>query len=193
LALYNQVKEYIRQRIQIPDSDLEKAFQFTELRQFKKGDYILKIGDYCRYIGFLNSGLIMGVIVNDGKEIASNFVFDNCFFTYTEGISINVPLHKHFIALEDCEMLVLNKDKLPVIFSYNPKFETLFTQILAEELRNVLMKEQRIRTESAEARYIEFIDSCPQAFNRIPLKHIAGYLGMEAPSLSRLRKKLAGR
>lgn len=24
--MYNQVKEYIRQRIQIPDSDLEKAF-----------------------------------------------------------------------------------------------------------------------------------------------------------------------
>jgi CRP/FNR family transcriptional regulator, anaerobic regulatory protein len=191
--MYNQVKEYIRQRIQIPESDLEKAFQFTEVKCFKKGDYILRIGDYCRFIGFINTGLIMGIIVNEGKEIASNFVFDNCFFTYTEGISINVPSHKHFVALEDCEMLVLNKDKLPLIFAMNPKFETLFTQILAEELRNVLLKEQNIRTESAETRYLRFINSCPGAFNRIPLKYIAGYLGIEAPSLSRLRKKLAGK
>jgi CRP/FNR family transcriptional regulator, anaerobic regulatory protein len=191
--LYNQLKTYIQQRIQIPGSDLEKAFEFTTVRHYKKGEYILKIGDYCRFIGFINSGLVMGIVLSDGKEIASNFVFDNCFFTYTEGISINVPSHKHFIALEDCEMLVLSKEKLPLIFSLNPKFETLFTQILAEELRNVLLKEQRIRTESAETRYIEFIHSCPQAFKRVPLKHIAGYLGMEAPSLSRLRKKLAGR
>jgi CRP-like cAMP-binding protein len=191
--MYNQVKEYIRQRIQIPESDLEKAFQFTEVKCFKKGDYILRIGDYCRFIGFINTGLIMGIIVNEGKEIASNFVFDNCFFTYTEGISINVPSHKHFVALEDGEMLVLNKDKLPLIFAMNPKFETLFTQILAEELRNVLLKEQNIRTESAETRYLRFINSCPGAFNRIPLKYIAGYLGIEAPSLSRLRKKLAGK
>jgi CRP/FNR family transcriptional regulator, anaerobic regulatory protein len=191
--VYNQVKEYIQTRVPIPDTDLERAFRFTTVKHFKKGDYILKIGDYCRFIGFINSGLIVGFILNEGKEIASNFVFENCFFTYAEGISINVPSHKHFIALEDCEMLVLDKEKLPLIFSFNQKFETLFTQILAEELRNVLLKEQSTKTESAEARYLQFINTYPDAFNRIPLKYIAGFLGVEAPSLSRLRKRLAGK
>ena len=73
------------------------------------------------------------------------------------------------------------------------KFETLFTHILAEELRKVLLNEQKTKTESAEARYLQFISSYPDAFNRIPLKYIAGFLGIEAPSLSRLRKKLAGK
>ena len=191
--MYNQLKEYIQKRVPVPDTDLERAFRFTTVKHFKKGDYILKIGDYCRFIGFINSGLIVGFILKEGKEIASNFVFENCFFTYAEGISINVPSHKHFIALENCEMLVLDKEKLPLIFSFNQKFETLFTQILAEELRNVLLKEQMTKTESAEARYLQFINTYPDAFNRIPLKYIAGFLGIEAPSLSRLRKRLAGK
>ena len=192
--MYTKVIEYIKKRILISDEDLEKSFQYTRVRYYKKGDYILRTGEYCRFIGFLNFGLIVSTITkDDGKGIASNFTPENCFFTYTEGISGNMPSHKNFIAIEDCEMLVLEKEKLPLIFSINPKFETLFTQILAEELKNVLLAEQNNRMQSAENRYLQFIKKYPDAFNRIPLKYIAGYLGIEPPSLSRLRKKLAGR
>ncbi|MCU7550485.1 Crp/Fnr family transcriptional regulator [Chitinophagaceae bacterium LB-8] len=191
--MFAKVKEYINQRIQIPEEDLEKAFGYSSVRQYKKGDYLIKIGEYCRFIGFLNSGLIVGTILSEGKEIASNFTFEGCFFTYTEGISQHVPSHKNFIALEDCEMLMLSKEKLPLIFSLNAKFETLFTQILAEELRIVLLTEQASKIQSLETRYLNFLKDYPNAFNRIPLKYIAGYLGIEAPSLSRLRKRLASK
>jgi CRP/FNR family transcriptional regulator, anaerobic regulatory protein len=192
--MYSQVKDYILKRISIPNEDLEKSFLYSSLRYYKKGEYILRIGEYCRFVGFLNAGLIVSTIItDDGKEIASNFTPENCFFTYTEGISGNMPSHKNFIAIEDCEMLVLEKEKLPLIFSINPKFETLFTNILAEELKNVLLTEQNNRIQSAENRYLQFIETYPHAFNRIPLKYIAGYLGIEPQSLSRLRKKLAGK
>jgi len=192
--MYSQVKNYIQKRISIPDADLDKAFEYSSVRYFKKGDQIMRIGEYCRFIGFINSGLIVSTIIDDnGKEIASNFTFENCFFTYTEGISHNLPSHKNFLALEDCEMLLLEKEKLPLIFSINTKFETLFTQILAEELRSVLLIEQNNRTQSVEKRYLQFLEMYPDAFNRIPLKYIAGFLGIGPPSLSRLRKRLAGK
>jgi hypothetical protein len=44
--MHSQVKNYIRSRVQIPDGDLEKSLQFTEVKYFKKGEYILKIGEY---------------------------------------------------------------------------------------------------------------------------------------------------
>jgi CRP/FNR family transcriptional regulator, anaerobic regulatory protein len=192
--IYRQVKDYILQRISIPDDDLQQSFQFVHLREYKKGESILRMGDYCRFIGFINEGLVMGTIIDaGGKQIACSFTFENCFFTYTEGISSHVPSHKNFVALEDCEMLMLDKEKLPHIFSLNQKFETLFTQILAEELRNLLLADHRNRTLSAADRYLQFNERCPQAFNRIPLKYIAGYLGIEPESLSRLRKKIAGK
>ncbi len=191
--MYDKVKRYIESRVQISDEDLTKSFDYSTVRHFKKGDYILRIGDYCRFIGFVNYGLIVNTIIDDGKEIACNFIFENCFFTYTEGVINNAPSHKNSIALEDCEMLILEKEKLPSIFSINQKFETLFSQILAEEVTNLLKSEESSRSQSVEKRYLKFIDSFPNAFNRIPLKYIAGYLGIEPPSLSRLRKRLAGK
>jgi CRP/FNR family transcriptional regulator, anaerobic regulatory protein len=191
--MFDQIAKFIKKRVQIPERDLETAFSYSSLRNFKKGDYILRIGDYCRFIGFLNSGLIVNTILDDGKEIACNFIFQDCFFTYVEGINNNVPSHRNSIALDDCEMLMLDKAHLPSIFAINQKFETLFTQILAEEVKNLLSNEESRRTQSAEQRYQQFILTYPDAFNRIPLKHIAGFLGIEPPSLSRLRKRLATR
>jgi CRP-like cAMP-binding protein len=190
-VMYDQVTNYIKKRTQIPDKDLEECFKYISVRTYKKGDYILKIGDYCRFVGFLNSGLIVNTIIYDGKEIACNFIFENCFFTYTGGITNNAPCHKNSVALEDCEMLILEKEKLPVVFEINRKFETLFGQILAEEVKNLLQAEERNKTQSVEKRYLQFIESFPGAFNRVSLKYIAGYLGIEPPSLSRLRKRIS--
>ena len=44
--MYNQVKEFIHKRIQIPEPELEKTFQFIEVKHFKKGDYIIKMDEY---------------------------------------------------------------------------------------------------------------------------------------------------
>jgi CRP/FNR family transcriptional regulator, anaerobic regulatory protein len=191
--MYEKVKKTILSKVKIAEADLEKAFDYSSLCNYKKGDQVLKAGDYCRFIGFLNEGLIVTTINADGKEIACNFIYEGCFFTYTEGIGLHTPSHKNFVALEDCEILMISKEDMPRIFALNPKFETLFTQLLAEELRNLLLTEHQSRTQPLETRYLNFLDIIPDAFNRIPLKHIAGYLGIEPQSLSRLRKRLANK
>ena len=41
-----------------------------------------------------------------------------------------------------------------------------------------------------EERYLKLIEQHPYIFETIPLYHISSYLGIEAPSLSRIRKRL---
>jgi CRP/FNR family transcriptional regulator, anaerobic regulatory protein len=190
--MYSQVIDYIKQRIEISREEVEESLKYSYFRKYAKGDFILRTGEYCRFIGFLNKGFIVTTTVDDtGSEKASEFKHEGCFFTYTEGLAGNTPSHKNFIAIEDCEALVLDKELLPLIFKANPKFETLFSQILAEELRVVLLNEQNNKTLSIEERYLALENTFPGALQRIPIKYIAGYLGIEAPSLSRLRSRLA--
>jgi len=192
--MYSQVINYIKQRVEISRSAIEESLKYCDFKKYAKGDYILRAGEYCRFIGFLNKGFIVTTFVDDnGNEKASEFKHEDCFFTYTEGLIGNTPSHKNFIAIEDCEALLLKKEHLPLIFKANPKFETLFSQILAEELRLVLLNEQNNKTLSVEERYLALENTFPGALQRIPIKFIAGYLGIEAPSLSRLRSRLAGK
>lgn len=190
--MYTKLIEYIQARIIISQSELEKSFSYSEQKTFSKGEYLLRIGEYCRFIGFLNKGLIMTTILdNEGTEKASQFIYEGCFFTYTEGLASNILSHKNFIALEECETLILSKESLSVIFKENQKFETLFNQILAEEVRNLLLNEQATKTDSLEERYLQLDHQFPNAFQRISLKYLADYLGIEPQSLSRIRKRLA--
>jgi len=46
-----------------------------------------------------------------------------------------------------------------------------------------------LQTLSAEERYRKLIAESPQAFQRLPLYHIANYLGIAPKSLSRIRNK----
>ncbi|HET6769281.1 MAG TPA: Crp/Fnr family transcriptional regulator [Chitinophagaceae bacterium] len=192
--MYSQVINYIKQRVEISREEIEESLKYSNFKKFAKGDYILRAGEHCRFIGFLNKGFIVTTFVDEtGNEIASEFKHEGCFFTYTEGLANNDPSHKNFIAIEECETLILKKESLPVIFRANQKFETLFGQILAEELRNVLLNEQNRKTMTVEERYLALGNTYPRALQRIPVKYIAGYLGIEPPSLSRLRRKLAGK
>jgi CRP/FNR family transcriptional regulator, anaerobic regulatory protein len=192
--MYSKIIEFIKARIIISQGELEKSFSYSQPKAFVKGEYLLRIGEYCRFIGFLNKGLIITTIIdNAGNEKASNFIYEGCFFTYTEGLASNTPSHKNFIALEECETIMLSKESLAVIFKENPKFETLLNQMLAEEVRNLLLNEQASKTLSLDERYLNLEKQYPNAFQRIPLKYLADFLGIEAPSLSRLRKRLAGK
>lgn len=192
--MYSQVINYIKQRVEISQEEIEESLKFCEFKQYSKGDYILRAGEHCNFIGFLNRGFIVTTFVDDtGNEKASEFKHEGCFFTYTEGLVGNNLSHKNFIAIEDCEALILEKELLQLIFKTNPKFETLFSQVLAEELRLVLLNEQNSKTQSVEERYLALENTIPAALQRIPVKYIAGYLGIEAPSLSRLRRRLAGK
>jgi CRP/FNR family transcriptional regulator, anaerobic regulatory protein len=87
----------------------------------------------------------------------------------------------------------LSKEHLEKIVKSNSKFETLFTKILAEDLASVLNNQQNMKEQSVEERYLSLEQKYPRAFQRIPVKYIAGYLGIEPESLSRLRRRLAGK
>lgn len=192
--MYSQVINYIKQRVEISREEIEESLQYSDFKTYAKGEYVLRAGEYCRFIGFLNKGFIVTTATDStGNEKVAELKHEGCFFTYTEGLAGNTPSHKNFIAVEDCEALVLNKEYLPLIFKANPKFETLFSQILAEEVRLLLLNEQNRKELSAEERYLALENTFPGILQRIPVKYIAGYLGIEAPSLSRLRRRLAGK
>ena len=76
------------------------------------------------------------------------------------------------------------KENLEKILKLNPKFETLFTKILAEDLANVLMNQQNLKEQSAKERYLSLDQSRPDALQRIPIKCIAGYLGIAPESIA---------
>lgn len=61
--MYSQVINYIKQRVEISREEIEESLKHCEFKQYAKGDYILRAGEYCRFIGFLNKkGLLLPLL-----------------------------------------------------------------------------------------------------------------------------------
>jgi CRP-like cAMP-binding protein len=130
-------------------------------------------------------------LYDNGKELTTQFVFENCFFTYLEGLLQPIPSHKYFVALEDCEAIILKKADLPKILELNSKFESIFRHLLFDESLMQIKANEAERKETLTERYLKFLQQFPTANNRIPIKFIASFLSIEPQSLSRIRKRLS--
>ena len=95
----------------------------------------------------------------------------------------NAKLQVYFIDNQELEQLYIDI----------PKFERFF-RILAQN--RFIALEERINGElsaSAEERYLALLDRYPTLPQRVPQQYIASFLGIQPPSLSRIRKQLANR
>ena len=187
----SNLKTFLNGKASISDAEFEAIMPFVYLKIFKKNETILRQGEICSFVGFLNQGLIRSYYYDDnGKEITTKLFFENCLFTYVEGFMENSPSNKFFVAIEDCTALMIKKNNLLAIFEHSPKFEKIFNLIIMEDLKNIMLDNEEKRNETPQARYLKFQNQFPRAFNRIPLKYIASYLGIEPQSLSRIRKRI---
>jgi hypothetical protein len=67
--MYSPVINYIKQRIEISREEIEETLKYSDFKKYKKGDYILRAGEHCRVIGFLNRGFIVTTFVDEtGNE-----------------------------------------------------------------------------------------------------------------------------
>ncbi|GGD47909.1 cAMP-binding protein [Emticicia aquatilis] len=189
--MFEKLKDFISSKVKISDDEILLVQPYLSVKKYSKNEFIIKEGNYCQFIGFLNSGLIRSFLYDNGKELTTQFIFENCFFTYLEGLLQPIPSHKNFVALEDCEAIILNKADLPKILELNPKFESIFRHLLFDESLMQIKANEAERKETLTERYLKFLQQFPTANNRIPIKYTASFLGIEPQSLSRIRKRLA--
>lgn len=144
-------------------------------------------------LGFVTSGLIRGYYLNQaGQEITTTFVGENSWVTDYPSLLTDKPSRYNFQCLEPTTLLTVSYGHIQQGYDQFVGFERN-GRLIAEE---ILMQQQRriesFQFDTAEQRYLEFIQESPDLFNRISLTHLASFLGIERPSLSRIRKKIIG-
>jgi hypothetical protein len=65
--------------------------------------------------------------------------------------------------------------------------ERLFRKLIEIQYVKSIHRLESIQFNSPEERYRQLMDANPEIIKRVPLKHIASFLGMTQVSLSRIR------
>ncbi len=155
--------------------------------KFAKNEMILKTGEVCRNIYYIDRGLVRQFYFKNGKEVTENLCVDHSVFMCIESLFREEPTRLQVEALEQTIIYALPKDRLEEVALHNVNIQILYRKILEESLIISQIHADLVRFESAQDKYKKLCKSSPQIVLRAPLVYIASYLQMTPETLSRVR------
>ncbi|MCW3465332.1 Crp/Fnr family transcriptional regulator [Chitinophaga nivalis] len=158
-----------------------------QLRKLPKNHLLVHSGDHSDKLFFVVQGALRAYFLQDEKDITDWFAFENNFITAIVSFLGQVPSPHQIETMEPSLVLVIDRHDLEIICRQHPDMEHLYRLCLADTLLKLQQHIIAQRYKTAADRYAALISSQPGVVNRVPLKHIASYLGISQESLSRIR------
>jgi CRP-like cAMP-binding protein len=163
----------------------------ANILQLHKDEYFLEAGKIPRQVGFILEGVVRFCYYNNkGQEITHHFVYENNFVSDQQKFEAQVVASEYIQAVTDCKLLVFSKKDWDEIGNTIVGWDAITGLILKNCLLKTIERRSPLVSEDATSRYLSFIEYFPGLVNRIPLSHIASYLGITQQSLSRIRKNI---
>ena len=156
-------------------------------RKYAKNEMILREGEVCRDIFYLDRGLIRQFYFKKGKELTEHLGIDHTIFMCIESLFREEPTKLQVQALEPSYVFALPKADLERVALHNVNIQLLYRKILEESLIISQVHADLVRFETAQDRYKRLCKMSPQLVLRAPLNFIANYLQMTPETLSRVR------
>lgn len=155
--------------------------------RYAKGDMILREGEICENIYYIDRGLVRQYYFKNGKQITEHLGEDRTIFMCIESLFREEPTKLQVEALEPTLVYALPKQRLEEVALHNVNIQILYRKILEESLIISQVHADLVRFETAQARYKKMCKLWPQVVLRAPLVYIASYLQMTPETLSRVR------
>jgi CRP-like cAMP-binding protein len=184
----SSIKIFIENYTNVPVHDWQQIEPCFEKKIFKKNEHILLEGKVCKYLYFLEKGLLRFYINKDGNHITKYFTEAPYFFTAQTSFNAQIPATENIQAIENCVIHQISYQQTNHLYKLESwsTFGRKITQQVQHYTEEIL---EQLQTETAEARYKQMQISDANLLQRIPLQYLASYLGIAPQSLSRIRKK----
>lgn len=188
IPLFNNLNRYS----DFSEADLSLIGNALSRRLVKKKRTLVDEGDICRYIYFIEKGALRSFSTDhDGTEHVMQLSIEDHWIADLSSFITQTPGNLTVEAIEDSEVLILPYSAVEQLSASIPALETYFRKLYQRAYVNMQQRHNFVQSKPAKERYEILIRNNPQFAARIPLIHIASYLGITAESLSRIRKQLA--
>ncbi len=186
----NKLIYYINKWSNINKQDEAKILSAFEPVSIKKKKDLLVSGQVCNYLYFIKKGCLRSFYVDTkGVEHVYQIRMDNNWIGDIDSYFTRQNSKYNIEAFEDSDLLRIPVDRLEQLLIEIPGLERYFRILFQKAYINALNRLSATMWETAVDRYNEMLKEHPEIFQRVPLVHIASYLGITPESLSRIRKQ----
>lgn len=189
--MFNQLDASVARFIQLTAEELELFHSLLQFKKVKKKQFLLQEGEVCNFEAYLLKGCCRSYYLDkEGTETILLFAVEDWWVSDLSSFSEQTPSNMFIETVEDCEMLLINYANKMQLFEQVPKFEK-FYRLLVQRSLGVLQKRFYASvSQTAEERYLAFMEKYPHIVQRVPQHQIARYIGVSPEFLSKVRSNM---
>ena len=187
--LINTIGSYVP----LSGKDQEIIRSLFHKKTFKKGSHLLEAGNICKHVIFIETGLVRYYINSDGTEQTNYFNKEGEFVCNYLSFLPQAPSDVNIQALEDTTVYIINFKDIQQLYMEVEHGERFGRLAIEQVFLSIISQIKSLYTDTPDMRYQKFISGYQNIAQRIPQYYIASYVGIKPQSLSRIRKRIAGK
>lgn len=175
----------------ITGDELEYLKSGLRISELRNRHFYIHAAEVQQEIGFIYRGLLRSFYVDSlGNEITVNFMRENHYATHYTAFISRTPSRYYFQCIEPSLIVSLSYEHIQEGYDKYPSIER-YGRLVAEAVLKFQQKRiEGFLFETAEERYLDFMQENPDLFSRVSLSHLASYLGVERQTLTRIRQRI---
>jgi CRP-like cAMP-binding protein len=190
--MFHVLRTYLEERATVTEDELtliEKAMRPAALAS---GEFLQRSGDVTQCAAFVTKGCLRKCLIEpNGKEHVTEFAPETWWVTDAHSAGSQTPSRYFIQAIEDSELLLIDMPSHDELVARVPGWAAAYRKGLQ---KRSIASEQRIAlslSQSAQDRYLAFVEKYPSIVTRVPQWMVASYLGVSPETVSRIRRRLA--
>jgi len=192
--MFEIIRKNIAKHIQLNDEEFGYFTSLLKTKRLRKKQFLLEEGEVVNFECFVNSGCLrLYHLDENAQEHILQFAISDWWIGDQYSFLTGMPSHYFIDALEDSQVLLLERSSLEKLYVEVPKFERFFRIALQNSYVALQRRILAGISQTAEERYLQFSKNYPEIMRRVPQHQVASYLGIKPESLSRLRRQLSGK
>ncbi len=189
--MHHQLLQLIKQHVTLPEPEAALCFQYLEAVHYPKNKILEEEGKIPGYLYFVVSGFARLFYYNEnGDEVTTHINCPPGFITSYAHFVNQTRSAENLECVTECELLRIKKHDLDQLIQQSPAFKDFSIIVFQQALAYNERRARDLATLSAEQRYLKLLNEQPELLHNVPMQYIASFLGMNAKSLSRIRRKI---
>ena len=188
--MFNNLLSHVEDKISLTEKEKNQITRYFIPKQIRRRRYILQDGDVCKFLIFVESGLLKSFTMTEkGQEHIALFAWEGWWISDFNSFIHREPAILNIDAIEDSEVLLISRESYEQLLTDLPIMERYFRILYQNSL---VTKDKRLissNSDSAESKYLRLAESMPDIIQRVPQHLIASYLGLAPETLSRIKKR----
>jgi CRP-like cAMP-binding protein len=189
--IFQQLYNYFNNGVGITSVKFDMIRGYFEAISLKKNQFLLRKGETCRYMYFVNAGCIRFYTINlEGDELTRYFAFEDKFGTALTSFINQKPSMEFMQSVTKSVVLQIKRQDFYHLVDSIPEVTSVYRNMLEQAY---IMSQQRIygfQGYSVLERLKWLMAHHPKILSKLSNKVIASYLGITQYTLSRLKSEL---